>query len=168
MTRNYPEAIQRTSDWEEILADEPDIMWGIISDVIKIVQSQNVDVRVGRRPEPEMMSVDGVWSVLFPDRFTTKPFPAAFADLVGTERGSARQMSGKVPCTEKTVSSLLSGKQAPSPTMMEAISRVTGVTPAYFVEWRAWRISGLVTDALLADPARSATVAKKIIRGGYQ
>jgi len=156
--------VHSPQSWEKVLIGEPDVMIEIITDILKIVQSQSVTGRIGRRPAPAALSLDELWTVLFPTRFSTEPFPKAFAGLVSKDPGAQLALARKIPCGQPQISRLLSGDRAPTMPIMERIAMIYDQSPAYFLEWRAWRISRLVTDTLTADPAASVQIIKKIVR----
>lgn len=157
---NYAELVQRPDTWDKVLAEDPDIMHALIGDVLKIVQSDGAEGRVGRRPSADAMSFDEMWATLFPERFSTEAFPdALLALMAGRSQG---QFAMRVPCTQAAISQLLSGKREPTPHMMEALARAGGVTAAYFVEWRAWWLGERVTAAMVSNPRLTATVMKRV------
>lgn len=163
MTVNYAASVQRLDAWDEVVAAEPDILYSLLQDVLKIVQSQGDTERVGRRPAAEAMDYDRLWAELFPKRYSTDPMPIALRELMGPL--SQGQFALKVPCSQPTLSWLMTGKRNATPEMMESLAAAGGVTPAYFLEWRAWRLAGLLTDAMLADPARTVAMAKRLSLG---
>lgn len=160
MTTNYAEAVQRVDEWKRVMSDEPDIMISLVQDVLKILQSQDETERVGRRRSAEVMGYDELWAELFPSRYSTDPLPVALRALIAPL--TQGQFSRKVPCNQSTLSWLTTGQRNATPEMMESLARAGGVTPAYFVEWRAWRLSALLTDAFVADPTATMKMAKSL------
>jgi hypothetical protein len=162
MSINYAEAVQRTDSWGEVMAAEPDIMYSLIQDVLKIVQSQVDTDRVGRRPAAEAMDYDALWAELFPKRYSEDLFPVALRELMGSL--TQGQFAMKVPCSQQALSWILSGKRQASLEMMAACATAGGVSPAFFFEWRTQRIAELVTEAVSADPKTTITMAKRLAR----
>lgn len=158
---SYAETAQRVEDWEALLEAEPDIMLGLIRDVLKVVQSQAGE-QVGRRRAADALDYDELWHQLAPERYSIKPLPEALADLIAPL--TQGQFALKVPCSRQALGWLVRGQRNASPDMMEALARAGGVTPAYFREWRAWRLFSLVINALVNDPERSAAIAKGLSR----
>lgn len=159
---NFAYHVQDPDGWEAALASDPGMMMELVADVVKILQSQSSGRVTGRRPAAQPVSWDELWATLFPRRFSVDPFPAALEELVGDEPKSA--FARRVPCDQSTMSQLTKGSRTPSVQMMESLARAGGVTPAYFREWRAYRISTLLGEALAADPAASAAVVKNVVR----
>lgn len=160
--QNYASQAQRLDRWQEVLTREPDLMVGLIQDVLKIVQSQGDSERVGRRPAAQAMHYEDMWSELFPERYSSKPASESLRDLMAPL--TQGQFAMKVPCSQAALSWILSGKRQPSIEMLEALARAGNVTPAFFREWRAWRISSLVTAALVDSPDMTTAIAKSLSR----
>lgn len=159
---NFAEHVQNVDGWDAAFAADPDMMLELVADVVKIMQSQASDRVTGRRPAAQAIGWDELWDTLFPTRFSVEPLPVALRQLVGD--GGPTAFARKVPCDQSTITQLVKGSRTASPQMMESLARAGGVTPAYFREWRVWRVSGLVAEALAADPTASAAVIKGVVR----
>ena len=159
----YAEYVQNISEWDRVLTEQPDMLIDIFADVAKIVQASKTGRVTGRRPTAQAVSMDELWETLFPERFSTAPISESLPPLIGDL--SLGQFALKVGCARSLISQILTGKRSATPQTMTAMARAAGVTPAYFAEWRAWRLSELLADAFLANPELTAQIAKRLSKG---
>ena len=75
-------AAENYADWASLLQEHPNVLWGLIADVVKAVKASEGEKRTGRRPAVAVGSLDELYEVLFPQAFATKPFKEAFAELL--------------------------------------------------------------------------------------
>lgn len=160
---DYATAVQRIDSWEQVLRDQPDVLHTLISDIVKIVQSQGEEDRIGRRPAPDAVSYDELFDLLMPKRFSSDPLPIALRDLMGPL--SQKQFAIKACTQREYISQMLGGKRVPSMDVMASLARAGGVTPAYFAEWRAARLAQVLSDIMLTDPKWSVVMAKRLAGG---
>jgi hypothetical protein len=152
---------------EEIIAfldRNPTITYQLVEDIYDEVKTQQEKdqgkVHIGRRPRRTAASMDEVWDTILPQQYSMDPFPEALAKLLNGQ--SQRAFSRKVPCHQTTLSRLMAGKLEPDLTMLENIARAARVTPAFFVEWRAMYVGGLVTRVLMERPNMSVTALQRV------
>lgn len=162
--RLYPSTAMGEDEWIAVFDRNPDIMWAIVGDVydaIKTEQEKDAGIRrMGRRPARQGTSMDEVFSTVFPQHYTMDPFAEAFAKLI--DGRSQRQFAMKIPCSQGTISRLLSGQLTPDLTMMERIASASKVPPYFFVEYRALLIGQMVTRILTEQPHMGITAMKKV------
>jgi hypothetical protein len=151
------------SDWEQILTDQPKVLWGLVADIVKAAKADEGERRTGRRPAATVSSLDELYAVLFPPAYMTAPFPEAFTGALVTAGQSQRQFALYAGFNQATVSRLASGKLPPSVEMIERISHVLNVRPTYFAEYRALKLGQIVTDVLMAHPGMSAESIRQLI-----
>lgn len=163
----YPSTQMGEAEWVEVFDRNPDIMWAIVADIYNVVKDQedrDAGVRrVGRRPGRVASSMEDVFNTVFPQQYTTDPFPEAFRKLLG-ER-SQRQFAMKIPCNQATVSRMLSGEVKPDLIMLERVAAAAKVNPAYFLEYRAMFIGQLVTQIFTERPHLGITAVKRVKAG---
>lgn len=157
---DYAVAVQGLESWERVLRDQPDVMHSLISDIVKIVQSQGDEDRIGRRPAPDAVGYDELFELLMPKRFSVDPLPVALRELIGPL--TQKQFAIKACTSRPYISQMLAGSRVPSMDMMAALARAGGVTPAYFIEWRGARLAQILTSILCTDPQWSASFAKRL------
>ena len=163
MSSNFADQAMGVEQWRTAIHDNPDVTWRILQDVVKVVQAEASPKRTGRRPAPDAVGFDALLQLLYPERFSTDPFPDALAQLMGdvTQMAFARAIHVSQP----QLSRLLAGKVKPDMGVMERAAAVASVSPAYFVEWRAAKLAELVTEAYLVQPNLSIAVVKQMARG---
>ena len=147
-------------DWEQLLSDNPKVLWGIVADVVKAIKAGEGERKTGRRPAVTVSNLDELYELLFPKVYLAVPFPQAFATALGTR--SQRAFAASVGFNQATVSRLLSGKTPPTVQMIERIAHTLNVRPTYFAEYRALKLGQAVTDVLLANPDLSADLARRL------
>lgn len=131
---------------------------------VKAQEERNAGVRrIGRRPRPTRVSLAEVYATIFPERYTTDPFPLALEKLLIGK--SMRQFAMAVPCNHGTVSRLVSGQIEPDLVMLERVAGAAKVHPSYFSEWRAIFVGRLITEILLARPNLGIKALKALHTG---
>ena len=146
-------------DWQQVLAANPKMLWGVVADVVKAVKAGEGEKKTGRRPAVNVDSLDELYTLLFPNAYSGLPFPKAFSTALG-ER-SQRAFALKVGMNQATVSRLAAGKTEPSVEMIERIAYGLNVPPTYFSEYRALKLSQIMVDTLLAHPDLSAEIIRR-------
>lgn len=149
---------------EAYLTANPEVMYRIFGDMYSIVKDEEAKAeghrRVGRRPMRAAESIDELLGTVFPEQYSTQPFPQALRELMG--RQSQRAFSRKIPCHQTTLSRLLSGELSPDMETMECIARSAGAHPSWFAEWRAQAISSVIRSVLESDPQLSIRVFREV------
>lgn len=152
-----------TAEWEQVLADQPKILWGLVADIVKAAKAGEGEKRTGRRPAATVGSLDELYDVLFPPAYTTRPFAEALNVALVIAGHTQRSFATSAGFNQATVSRLVSGKLLPSVEMIERIAYVLNVRPTYFAEYRAMKLGQVVTDVLLANPTLSAESVRGLI-----
>lgn len=150
-------------DWEQILTEQPKILWGLVADIVKAAKADEGERRTGRRPAATVATLDELYTVLFPPAYTTTPFPQAFTAALVTAGQTQRQFATYAGFNQATVSRLAAGKAAPTVEMIERVSHVLNVRPTYFSEYRAMKLGQVVTDVLMAHPGLSAESVRQLV-----
>lgn len=131
---------------------------------VKAQEERNAGVRrVGRRPRPTRVSLAEVYATIFPEQYTTDPFPLALEKLLIGR--SMRQFAMAVPCNHGTVSRLVAGYVEPDLVMLERVAAAAKVHPSYFCEWRAMFVGRLLTEILLVRPNLGIKALKALHTG---
>ena len=151
------------SDWEQVLTDQPKVLWGLVADIVKAAKADEGEKRTGRRPAATVGSLDELYAVLFPPAYITAAFPETFTAALDICGMTQRQFAMYAGFNQATVSRLASGKVAPSVEMLERIARVLNVRPTYFSEYRAMKLGQVLTDYLLANPGASAETVRQLV-----
>jgi hypothetical protein len=134
---------------------------GDIYDELLAIEDKEKGFRsLGRRPSRVEVPLDEVFAKVFGVPQSNEPFRIALASLLVGK--SQRQFASRVPMDQSTLSRLLSGAKEPSRDVMELIAAAARVDPAYFVEWRADFVSGLVNDCLRMSPNVGVKIVKHI------
>ena len=152
-----------TAEWEQVLSEQPKILWGLVADIVKAAKAGEGEKRTGRRPAATVGSLDELYDVLFPPAYTTRPFPEALNKALSIANLTQRQMAEGIGCDQATISRLISGRSEPRVETIESIARVLNVRPTYFAEYRAMKLGQVVTTVLLANPALSAESVRSLI-----
>lgn len=149
-------------EWEQLLATNPKVLWGLVADVVKAVKAGEGERRTGRRPAVSVGSLDELYNILFAPCYARLPFPQALVQLLVDSGNTQRSLAEGLFVNQATVSRMLAAKSAPPVEMIERISEVLKVRPTYFLEYRALKIGQLVTEVLLADPQLSADAVRRL------
>jgi hypothetical protein len=150
-------------NWEVAFDQDIDLLGHLLKDILK--KDMAVVGAAGRRPGLEedearpvldrMMGRDPTNHV-----YSTLPFPATFALLIG-ER-SRRAMQAKVGISKTRIGRLLRGTELPGVQDMERIAAAFHKQPSYFVEYRVQAIASTVFKALGAAPELSIGVYERL------
>ena len=151
-------------DWLSFFDGRPDVLWGILGDVAKVVTATEAEKkRSGRRPGVTGMSLDDLDKLIRP-RYCMEPFPAALRELIGKK--SLRSFAAKVPCNHMTLIRLQRGEIPYTLPLLEAIAAAGKVHPAFFCEYRAMFVADLISQVLSERPNLSIRAVKQLGRAG--
>jgi transcriptional regulator with XRE-family HTH domain len=160
----FPSTQMDEAAWIKVFDRNPDIMWHLIGDIYDFAKAEEErdagKVKVGRRPRRDA-SLQEVYAVIFPELYSMDPFPDALTKLI-SGRLSQGQLAAKVPCDQSFISRLLAGTRTPDMVTMERIAIACRVKPAYFMEWRARYVSGLIERALVAMPQMGVRALREL------
>lgn len=163
----FPSTQMGEKEWLDVFDRNPDIMWTIIGDIYDVVKAEEDREKgirsMGRRPARKGVSLEQLYSTIFPPTYSHDPFPQALATLIGDR--SQRQFAMKIPCNQSTLSRMLAGTMIPDLTMMERIALAAKVSPHYFVEWRAMYLGQLLTRVFNDRPNMSITALRSVRHG---
>ena len=135
---------------------------GDIFDAVKAEEEKAGGVhRMGRRPG-RTGSLQEVYDTVFPQIYSSEPFPVALAKLLNGR--SARQIAPRVPIHQTTMSKLLRGEMQPDLQLMERIAHALKVQPAHFVEYRAMFVGQLLTQ-IFTDRPNMGVAAFREVKG---
>lgn len=104
---------------------------------------------IGRRT-PRRASLDEVLETIFPDRYSTEPFPMAMEKLLAGR--SQRAFAKKAHVHQMTLSRLMRGQYEPDLDMLEKLAKAAKVSPAFFLEWRAQYIATVLANVFRKRP----------------
>lgn len=153
------------AQWDAVFADNPQMLWGLISDMVKAIKASEGERRTGRRRAATVASTDELFALLFPVQYETRPFAEAFASLI-EGKYTQRAFATYFGFNQATISRLLAGKLRPSVETMERIAIALRIQPMYFAEYRAAKLAQVLSDLFLAHPEVSAHVAQRLRRAG--
>jgi hypothetical protein len=159
----YPGVDDPADAWVKAFVEQPDVLWTMIADVVKVAKATDGPKRTGRRPAITGLSVDDVWATLYPEHYTTEPFGVAVSTLLG-ER-SHRQLVHvmRLPCSQPTFSRMMNGGVLPKHLpVIEAVAAALKVPPTYFREYRSFKLAEVVSAVLLQNPQMSIGLVKKL------
>jgi transcriptional regulator with XRE-family HTH domain len=114
--------------------------------------------KMGRRPARDAVSIDELFSVVFPAQYSNDPLPEALRKLMAGR--SQRQFAQRIPCSQPWLARILSGEATPDIYMIEAIADAAKVPPWFFPEWRAMFLSNMVLEAYTRSPHLSITALR--------
>jgi len=158
---NPVEQAHGIDQWADAIENNPDVVYRILSDVVKIMQADAAP-RVGRRPKPAAIGMDDLLAAIYPERFSAQPFCDALADVMDGERQV--DFAPRMHVSQSQLSKLLTGAARPDMRTMEMAAKAAGVSPAFFLEWRATKLGELVSQAYLNAPNLSVAAVKRIAR----
>lgn len=115
--------------------------------------------RLGRKPRVAV-SIDEVLATVFPQQWSTEPFPGAFTELLNGR--SQRQFAMKCGINQSTLSRFLTGASKPDRYTLERIADAARVPPWYFTEWRAMFVAEFFRQMLSEHPALGITTIKQL------
>lgn len=148
------------NDWEQILLENPKVLWGLIADVVKAIKAGEGDKKTGRRPAASVGSLDELYEILF-QPYADAPFPEVFAKALG--KRSQRAFAAQIGVNQATISRLLAGKTPPTVEMLERIAHTLNVRPTCFREYRAMKLGQVVSDVLMQNPDLSKDLCRKLV-----
>lgn len=148
-------------DWEQTFDENPQMLWGLVADVVKAVKADEGEKRTGRRPAASCGSIEELYEVLFPTAYASEPFPRALHQALNGR--SQRQLAVYAGVSQPTLSRLIAGTLEPDVELIEKLAHALKVKPTWFVEYRALKVAQIVTNALLNDPHLSADAVRRLM-----
>lgn len=150
--------------WVDRFAEDPDLMWLIIGDIVRFVSGDEVPrgerSSSRRQVQDRDRNLDAVWRIIGP-RYSMDPFPVAIRDLIG-ER-SLRAFAGRAGFgSVETLRRYMRGERPLSMESMEAMAKAGRVEPHFFVEYRSMWLARELMRAMLARPNESLKAVKRV------
>lgn len=147
------------SDWVEHFDRSPETVQRIMLDIFQAVRSEEakhngkpISGRRRRYLAKGEATYDEVMNLALP-QYCMEPFPEALRQLQGSM--SFLAFANKVGIPRRTLDHMLTGKVKLQAYALERIARVSGVTPAFFREYREMAILVTIADLMEAHPNMS-------------
>ena len=125
-----------------------------------VLAVDNVMVRRGQRPDPDVDEGRRLLAELRGQDFTVSAFPVAFRILAGDR--SLENLARRTNMSRSNLCRLLNGTKTPRVDEIVTIAEAFNKRPTFFAEYRTMVISAIVAERLAADPDRSAVIAHQI------
>lgn len=125
---------------------------------VEYAQKRENGERVRRSNVPSGGTMEDIYKVLYP-QFSVKPFGDALRDAQGDK--SLRWIASKAGMNPGLLTRLMSGDRRVNEYQMERIAQVLQISPAYFREYREYRVLEAMRELL--DPTASITAYKRLV-----
>lgn len=148
-------------EWYERFTSAPGAMYDLLRlmlSEVEYVQRREVGEQVRRSGVPSGGSMEDIYRVLYP-QFSVKPFGEALKDVQGGR--SLRWISRKAGMNQGLLTRLMRGERRINEYQMECIAEALRISPAYFREYREYRVVEALRDLL--DPTASITAYKRLV-----
>jgi len=150
-------ATEITRDATARIVNGEEVLSRVLRDILAV---DNVAVRRGDRPLPDVDEGRRLLHELRGQDYTNEPFHVAFRILAGTR--SLTNLERRTGMSRATLSRLLNNRKPPRPDEIEAVAAAFSKRPTYFAEYRTSMFAALVWDHLSSDPDRSAVLAHQL------
>lgn len=151
----YPASATRiTRDSTTLIVHGEEVLSRVLRDILAV---DNVAVRRGERPIPDVDDGRRLLRDLRGQDYTNEPFHVAFKTLAGPR--SLENLSRRTGMSRANLSRLLNNRKPPRVDEIESIAAAFSKRPTYFAEYRTSMFAALVWEHLASDPDRSAVLA---------
>jgi plasmid maintenance system antidote protein VapI len=145
-------------DWYEVFRSDPTVMGKMVSDIIKISETQSSGP--GKRPALDPKFAAEKYKQLSGQDYSSLPFKETFNFM--KKDYSVRHLARKTSLDKSMVQRLLKGEVDPSVEIMEKIAKGFGKKPSFFLEYRIYYVLGMLHEAMLEYPDFSIVQYNKL------
>lgn len=143
--------------WMAVFIEEPQSMYSILSDIIKLVHAK--PGRVGQRPMPREEEVD--LSALIHGQVSNQPFVETLPKLMGDL--SERALARAVNMSKTQVQRMMDGEYEPDISQMRRIAAAVNVPPSYFLEYRVSMVISALYNIIEENPNVATALYKRYL-----
>lgn len=137
--------------------EEPQSMYSILSDIIKLAHAK--PGRVGQRPMPREEEVD--LDALIHGQVSNEPLvdvlPKAMGDM------SERALARAVHMSKTQVQRMMSGEYEPDASQIRRIASAVNVPPTYFLEYRVMMVVSALHNIMNENPNVATALYRKYL-----
>lgn len=131
--------------WIATFSEEPQAMYSILADIIKLAHAK--PGRVGQRPMPREEEVD--LDALIYGQVSNDPLTEVLPKLMTM---SERRLAQMVRVSKTMMQRILSGAYEPDIDQMRRIAAAVNVPPTYFLEYRIAMVMSAVNGMMAENP----------------
>lgn len=143
--------------WMAAFTEEPQSMYSILSDIIKLAHAK--PGRVGQRPMPREEEVD--LDALIHGQVSNAPLvetlPKAMGDM------SERALARAVKMSKTQVQRMMDGLYEPDISQIRRIAAVVNVPPTYFLEYRVTMVVSALHNIIEDNPNVATALYKRYL-----
>lgn len=131
--------------WVAAFSEEPQAMYNILADIIKLAHAK--PGRVGQRPMPREEEVD--LDALIYGQVSNEPLVATLPRLMTM---SERKFAERVRMSRTQVQRVLTGEYEPDMDQLRRIAAAVNVPPTYFLEYRVMMVVAALHNIMSENP----------------
>lgn len=147
-----------SKSWVAAFSEEPQAMYSILSDIIKLAHAK--PGRVGQRPMPREEEVD--LDALLYGQVSNDPLTDTLPRLMnGT---SVRRLAKQVRVSNTTMQRVLSGEYEPDIDQLRRISSALSVPPTYFLEYRVAMVVAALHNVMAENPNVATVLYRRYLQ----
>lgn len=145
------------SSWMAAFTEEPQSMYSILSDIIKLAHAK--PGRVGQRPMPREEEVD--LEALIHGQVSNRPFIETLRKAMGDM--SERSLARAVNMSKTQVQRMMDGDYEPDISQMRRIAAAVNVPPVYFLEYRIAMVVSALHNIIAENPNVATALYKRYL-----
>lgn len=145
------------SSWMAAFTEEPQSMYSILSDIIKLAHAK--PGRVGQRPMPREEEVD--LEALIHGQVSNRPYVETLRKAMGDM--SERSLARAVNMSKTQIQRMMDGDYEPDISQMRRIAAAVNVPPVYFLEYRIAMVISALHNIIAENPNIATALYKRYL-----
>lgn len=143
--------------WMAAFSEEPQAMYSILADIIKVAHAK--PGRVGQRPMPREEEVD--LDALIYGQVSNEPLTETLPRLMTM---SERRLADMVNMSKTQVQRIMSGDYEPDLSQLRRIASAVNVPPTYFLEYRVAMVISAVHNVMAENPNVATALYRRYLQ----
>lgn len=142
--------------WMSAFTEEPQAMYSILADIIKVAHAK--PGRVGQRPMPREEEVD--LDALIHGQVSNEPLHEILPRMIKT---SERQFASDVRMSRTQTQRMLAGEYEPDLSQIRRIASALSIPPTYFLEYRMAMVISALHNLMNENPNIATALYRKYL-----
>lgn len=147
-----------SKSWVAAFSEEPQAMYSILADIIKLAHAK--PGRVGQRPMPREEEVD--LDALIYGQVSNDPLTKTLPRLMNEM--SVRELAKRVRVSNTMMQRVLNGEYEPDLDQLRRIAAVVNVPPTYFLEYRVSMVVAAMHNVMAENPNVATALYRRYLQ----
>jgi hypothetical protein len=146
-----------SKSWMASFSEEPQAMYSILADIIKLAHAK--PGRVGQRPMPREEEVN--LDALIYGQVSNDPLTRSLPKLMHM---SERRLAEMVNMSKTQIQRVMAGSYEPDMSQLRRIAEAVNVPPTYFLEYRVAMVMAAMHNIMFANPNVATALYRRYLQ----